>query len=97
MNVRWNFPAVLPGDVIRYPLHRSRPIQGHERDDVHETRGFQLGADAFHPVGFELEHAERLAAADHVVRSLVVVGHRRQIELRVHCATDLVRGRFHYR
>jgi hypothetical protein len=80
---------VFVADVLRNPLHRSRAIERDERDDIFEARGLELGADALHAVGFELEHAHRFAAAEHLVRLLVVVGDLGQLERAIDGAPDL--------
>ncbi len=89
--------AVLVADELRNPLHRTGAVERDERDDVFEARGLELDADARHAVGFDLEDAHRFAAAEHLVGPLVVVGDRRQVEVAVDRAADLVGRGLHHR
>ena len=54
--------ALLALDVIRDQVHRARPIEREERVDVLDVLDVELPADADHAAGFQLEHADRLAA-----------------------------------
>ena len=96
MNVGRNLTAVFAGDEVWNPLHRAGPIERDERHDVHEAGGLELRADALHPLGLELEHAERLATADHLVGLGVVIRDGRDVELGVDRAPDLVHRSLHH-
>ena len=49
--------AVLALDVARDVLHRARPIERHDGDDVLEAVGLQAAQHVAHAVAFQLEHA----------------------------------------
>src|SRR3546814_10440683 len=46
------------GDIV----HRTGPIERHQRDDVFKAGGLHRRKRAAHAFGFQLEHAHRLAA-----------------------------------
>ena len=66
------FLALLPLDEIGNELHRTRTIEGDERDDVLDPVHVELAAEAHHSAGFELEHSSRLAAVEELESGLVV-------------------------
>ena len=59
--------AELAGAVGRDVRHRTRPVQRHQRDDVLEAIGAHLDERLAHAGAFQLEHADRLALAEHLV------------------------------
>ena len=73
--------AVLAGDVVGDVVHRARAIERDQGDDVLEAVGLQLAQHVAHARTFELEHADRLAAAEHLVGLPVVERNAREIEL----------------
>ena len=97
MQVRRLGAAVFVVDVLRNPVHRPRPVQRDERDDVGEIRRLEIDADAAHALGFELKHPKGFAATEHLVRARIIVGDGRQLEGRISRAPDLVGGRLHHR
>ena len=63
---------VLAVDVAVDVVHRPRPIEGDDGDDVLEAVGLQLAQGVAHARTFELEHADRIAARqERVTRSIV--------------------------
>ena len=76
--------AVLARGVGRDVLHRARPVEGDERDQVLELGRLDLSQRFAHPGRLELEHAARLAAREHLVRPAVVERHCRHVETVAH-------------
>ena len=74
--------AVLAVDVARDVVHRARPVQRVHRDDVVEAVGLELAQVVVHAAGFELEHADGLAAAEQLEGLLVVERQLRELERR---------------
>src|SRR3546814_3262047 len=64
------------GDIV----HRTGPIERHQRDDVFKAGGLHRRKRAAHAFGFQLEHAHRLAALKQLIDLWVIPGQRRQIE-----------------
>ncbi|VCU09306.1 hypothetical protein RHODGE_RHODGE_02480 [Rhodoplanes serenus] len=63
---------VLAGAVGRDVGHRARPVERHERHQILQPIGPHVDQGAAHAGAFHLEHADRLAARQHVVGLLVV-------------------------
>ncbi len=59
--------AVLHGDVARDVVHRARAIERDHGDDVLEAVGAQLAQHVAHALAFQLEHADGVAVAQHLV------------------------------
>ncbi len=74
-------------------LHRAGAVERDQRDDVVESGGLQLGADALHAFRLELKDADRLAAPEHLIGPRVVEGNRRKIELRIDGPANLTQRR----
>ena len=70
--------AELAGAIDRDIGHRARPVERHERDDVLEPVGPHLDQGLAHAGAFHLEHADRLAAAQHRVGLRIVERHGRR-------------------
>ncbi len=70
----------LPLGVVRDVLHRPRPVERDERDQVLEDRRLHLAERLAHARGLELEDAHRLAAREHRVGLLVVERDRRHVD-----------------
>ncbi len=81
MEVVGRLLAVLAAAEARDILHRPRPVERAEGDDVGETVGANLGQRAAHPLAFELEHADRVAAGDQPIRLGVVERQAREVEV----------------
>ena len=75
------FVAVAAGDVFRDVVHRPRAVEGDQGDDVVEAVGLEPGEHVAHARAFELEHANGLAAPQHLVRRRVVERQRRRVDL----------------
>ena len=67
--------ACIHGDLV----HRARPVERIERDQVLEFGRAHLLERLAHALGLELEHARRVAAREHLVRAAVVERQRRHI------------------
>ena len=59
--------VALAAGVGRDLVHRARPVQRVERDEVVELGRLDLAQRALHALGLELEHADRVAAGHHLV------------------------------
>ena len=70
--------AVLAGAVGRDVRHRARAIERHQRDDVLEAVGPHVDQRLAHARTFHLEHADHLAARQHLVGLGVVERDRRR-------------------
>jgi hypothetical protein len=64
--------AVAPLDEFRNEIHRSGPIQRHERRDVFHARNLKLAAQIAHPTRFQLEHAQRIRLVQQIVRLRII-------------------------
>ena len=64
--------AMLALDVARDVLHRARPIERHDGDDVLEAVGLQAAQHVAHAIAFQLEHARSIAAAEQLEGLAVV-------------------------
>ncbi len=64
--------AVLAADVARDVVHRARPVEGDDGDDVLEGVGLQLAQHVPHAGAFQLEHADGVAAAQQLEGGPVV-------------------------
>ena len=72
VGVRDLLASVLAGRVHRDVAHRTRAVEGHERDEVLELGRLHLAERFAHPRRLELEHARRVAAGEHRVALRVV-------------------------
>ena len=88
--------AVLVADVLRNPFHRTRAVQRDQRDDVVKRRRPQLGNQAPHALGLQLEDAGRLTPPEHLERLAVVVGNLRQVEFGSSGSPNLVHRVLHH-
>ena len=85
--------VLLVARVRRDELHRPRPVEGHDGDEVLELRGADLAERLLHAGALELEHAGGVAAGEHLVGLLVV--ERQLVDLDADAARlldDLERG-----
>ena len=73
--------AVLARAIGRDVRHRARPIQRDQRDDVLEAVRAHVDQRAAHALAFHLEHADRLAAGQHLVGFGVVERQVGQIDV----------------
>ena len=71
----------LAGAIDRDVGHRARAVERDESDDVLEAVGLHLDEGLAHAGEFHLEHADRLAALEHLVCLAVVQRQRREIDL----------------
>ncbi len=69
--------AAIGGDVV----HRAGTVERHQRDQVLDPVGLHLDEGLAHPCAFHLEHADRLAARQHLVGFGIVEGQARQIDV----------------
>ena len=72
--------ARLPLRVVRDVLHRPRPVERDERDQILEDGRLHLPQRLAHARRLELEDADRLAAGEHRVGLLVVERDRRDVD-----------------
>ena len=75
IDIRDGLLAVLAPRVGGDVLHRAGPVQRDESDEVVEVRRLHLPQRLAHPRRLELEDADRVAAAEHLVRLRVVERH----------------------
>ena len=73
--------AVLARDVLRNVVHRARPIERHQRDDVLEAVGLHLAQHIAHARAFQLEHAGRFTLSQHGEGALVIEWEMSEIDL----------------
>ena len=66
------FPAILAMAEHRDIVHRPRPVERHERDDVFKAGRPYSGQRAPHTLGFQLEHAYRVASLEQRVHVRIV-------------------------
>ena len=78
----FEFLAVLALDEVRNQVHRTRPVQRDERDDVLEAVGPRPRQQLAHPAGFELEHGRRVARREDPVGAAIVERQRLEVERR---------------
>ena len=71
----------LPGAIGRNVRHRPRPVERDQRDQVLEAVGLHVDQRSPHARAFHLEHADRLAAGEHLVGLLVVERDAGEIDL----------------
>ena len=83
--------AVLARAIGRDVGHRARAIERHQRDDVLETVGPHVDQRPPHALAFHLEHADHVAARQHLVTRGVVDRQRRQIDLDIALPEQLYR------
>ena len=84
--------AVLAVDVAVDVVHRPRPIERDDGDDVLEAVGLQLAQGVAHARTFELEHADRIAARQERVGRGVVEREPGGIERRCPCGRSSSRA-----
>ena len=87
---------VLARAIGRDIRHRAGTVERDQRDDVLEAIGPHVEKRAPHALAFHLEHADRLAAGQHVVRFLVVERQMRQIDIDT-AALDELDGKLQHR
>ena len=75
--------AVLAGAIGRDVGHRARAIQRHQRDDVFEPVGAHVDQRPPHARAFHLEHADDVAAGQHLITRRVVDRQRVQVDMDV--------------
>ena len=75
------FLAMLAGVVDRDVFHRAWAIERHQRDDVLDAVRPHADQRLAHAGTFHLEHADRLAARQHLVGLLVVERQRCELDL----------------
>ena len=80
VDVRDRLAAVLARRVARDVLHRPRPVEGDERDQVLELGRLHLPQRVAHARRLELEDAGRVGAGEHLVRLRVVHRDLRDVE-----------------
>ena len=61
-------------------VHRTRPVERDQRDDVAEIGRLDRGQRAPHPFGFELEHADRVARFHQLVDRRIVELEQREVD-----------------
>ena len=71
--------VALAARVRRDLVHRARAVERDERDEVVELGRAHLLERLLHALGLELEDADRVAAAQHLVRLRVVERQRRHV------------------
>ena len=72
MGIKDRLAAVLAGAEGRNIVHRTGPVERDQGDDVAEIVRLHRRQGAPHPLRFQLEHADRLAALEQLVDRLVV-------------------------
>ena len=83
--------APLAGDETGNVVHRSRTVERHDGDDVLDAVGVHLAKHVAHSRAFQLEHADRIALAQHLVGRLVVERHPLDVEFGVALANEGLR------
>ena len=91
MRIFNRFGPVLAAAKQRDVIHRPRPVERDERDDVAKSGWLHRRQRAAHPFGFELEDADRVARLKQTVNPLVIPGQCRQIDLDVAAGHQLGR------
>ena len=74
------FLAVLAAPEHRDIVHRAGTIERHQRDDVAEIGRAHRGQRLAHAFGFQLEHADRVAALEQFIDLGIVPGERVEID-----------------
>ncbi len=74
-------PAPFAGGEAGDIVHRARPVEGAERDDVLEDGRLYQRERAAHAFGFELEHADRVAPRHQRIDPGIVPGQRVEVDL----------------
>ena len=83
MQVLRLFIAVLARAIGRDIRHRARAIQRHQRDDVLEAVRPHVDQRPPHALAFHLEHADHIAARQHLVAGSIIHRQRRQVDIEV--------------
>ena len=83
VDVRDRLEPVLAARVDGDVLHRARPVEGDERDQVLELGRLDLAQRLAHPRRLELEDADRVAALQQLVGLLVVERDRLDVDVAV--------------
>ena len=73
--------AVLDADIGRDVVHRARPVERHQRDQVLEAVGLELGQDVAHAAAFHLEDPVGIAFGQHPEGRLVIERDLRDVDL----------------
>ncbi len=73
--------AMLARAIGRDVRHRARPVQRDQRDDVLEAVRAHVDQRAPHALAFNLEHADHVAARQHLVTRRIVQRQCREIDL----------------
>ena len=81
MCVRDLFLPVLALDERLDELHGARAVERHHGNDVFDLRGLQVFDVPFHAVGFQLENAGCLRAAQEVEGEFVIERDRVNVDL----------------
>ena len=84
---------MLTVDVAGDVVHRAGAVQRHDRDDVLEPVGLKLAQHVAHARTFKLEHAGRIAAAQHLECLRILQRDRRQVDLHAARADQPLRHR----
>src|SRR3954447_13154707 len=74
-------PTVLSVAEERDVVHRPRPVECDERDNVAEAARANGGQRAPHTLGFELEHADGISPLKQLINCRVVPRQRAKIDL----------------
>ena len=72
--------AVFALDEVGNQVHRTRPVEGHNRDDILESVGAQVDDELAHPAALQLEERRGSPRADEFVGRRIVQGDRRDRE-----------------
>ena len=62
----------LVARILRDVLHGTRPVQGHQRDEIVEQRGPDIPERFTHSARLELKHAFRVALGEHAVGGRII-------------------------
>src|SRR5829696_2924435 len=81
------FIAAFARHEARYIVHRSRPIQRNDGNNILDAVGVHLAQHVAHSGAFQLEHADRIAMTEHFISSKVIEGHAPNVEAR-HAISD---------
>jgi hypothetical protein len=84
------FAALEVGDVV----HRARPVEGVQRDEVVEAVGPDLLEHALHPARLELEDPEGISPGEEPQSLLVVERNRTYVRLFAATTADGLEGLF---
>ena len=83
--------TILDADIGRDVVHRAGPIERHQRDQVLEAVGLELGQDVAHAAAFHLEDPVGIALGQHLEGRFIVERDLRDVDL---VAADLLDGLF---